>query len=59
MDGKMNDSEMYLHLLRLVKAYHLASLSRNKQLAYEISIDMAEVAQNLSDIACDIANDRN
>lgn len=55
----MNDSEMYLHLLRLVKAYHLASLSRNKQLAYEISIDMAEVAQNLSDIACDIANDRN
>jgi len=59
MDNKMNDSEMYLALLRLVKAYHLASLSRNKKLAYEITLDLVEVSQQLSDMACDIANDRN
>lgn len=50
----MNDSEMYLHLLRLVKAYHLASLSKNAQLTYEISLDLVEVAQNLSDMALEI-----
>ena len=55
----MNDSEMYLALLRLVKAYHLASLNQNKKLAYEITLDLVEVSQQLSDMACDIANGRN
>jgi hypothetical protein len=50
----MNDAEMYLHLLRLTKAYNLARVVNNTQLAYEISLDLAEVAQNLSDIALEI-----
>jgi hypothetical protein len=50
----MNDAEIYLKILRLVKAYNLARIVNNNQLAYEISVELANEAQALSDMALEI-----
>ncbi|CAB4151518.1 hypothetical protein UFOVP599_21 [uncultured Caudovirales phage] len=48
----MNDYALPLIVLRdLSKKYEEAMLKQNKTLAYEISVDLVEMALKLSDIA--------
>lgn len=48
----MNDYSLPLLVLRrLSKEYEEAMLKQNKTLAYEVSVDLVEMALKLSDIA--------
>jgi len=47
------NAELYLALQKTLKAYHDASLKNNTQQAYELSIDLVELAQCLEEYSCD------
>lgn len=49
-------STPYLALHRLIKDFHEATLKGQYQQAYEISVDITDVAQQLEDIAKGLAN---
>lgn len=49
-------STPYLALNRLVRDFHNATLKGDYQQAYEISVDITDVAQQLEDIAKGLAN---
>lgn len=49
-------STPYLALHRLVRDFHDATLKGEYKRAYEISVDITDVAQKLEDIAKGLAN---
>ena len=56
----MNDySKPYITLQILMKEFHEATLKGHYQLAYEISIDIAEIAEQLEQVAQSLVNESN
>lgn len=49
-------STPYLALHRLIKDFHEATLKGQYQKAYEVSVDITDVAQQLEDIAKGLAS---
>lgn len=56
----MNDySKPYITLQLLMKEFHEATLKGQYQVAYEISVDIAEIANQLEHVAMELANESN
>lgn len=49
-------SQTYLSLQRLMREYHEATTKNNFKKAYEISVDITDLAQKLEDVTKDMAN---
>ena len=49
-------AEPYLSLVKLTSAWYNACLKRNDQAAYEISIDIADLAQQIEDLSLKMVN---
>jgi len=49
-------STPYLTMLKLMKDYHQETIKGHYDQAYEIAVDLADVAQNLEDIAKNLFN---
>ena len=44
-------STPYLAMMKLMKEYHIETIKGHYDLAYQIAIDLADVAQNLEGVA--------